>query len=314
MADIAKVRTKKRVKPNFAGYLFILPAMFFFCAYILYPIIFIVKNSLFKWATLSSMDFAGLANYVSLLKDSVFFVSIKNALVWIAVTVPIQACLGFVLAYAIEERIKSRKANGKAVSKTFFRTLFFIPVVTSVTVVAIIFSKIFQPYQGIIGHYLNQWFGLSSTINVLGNSKVALLGIILANIWEWTGWSMIMYVGGISQIPEDLKEAAKIDGANTWQEIRHVFIPSLKSVHKSLLMLGIIGSLQTYALINVMTGGGPNHATEMPGTYIFIKGFTENQMGYACAISVAILLFALILTFIQVKFLGSGDFMHEGEE
>ena len=155
---------------------------------------------------------------------------------------------------------------------------------------------------------------MSPTINVLGNGKVALNGIMLANIWEWTGWSMIMYVGGISQIPDDLKEAARIDGASTWQEIRHIFIPSLASVHKSLLMLGIIGSLQTYALINVMTGGGPNHATEMPGTYIFQKGFTENQMGYACAISVAILLLALILTFIQVRFLGSGDFMKRGEE
>lgn len=98
-----------------------------------------------------------------------------------------------------------------------------------------------------------------------------------------------------------------------YSRIRYVFIPGLVSVHKSLLMLGIIGSLQTYALIGVMTGGGPNHATEMPGTYIFMKGFTENQMGYACAISVAVLLFALVLTFIQVRFLGSGDFMRKGE-
>lgn len=304
---------KKKIKINFAGYLFILPALLFFFAYILYPIIFIVKNSLFKWSTLRNMEFYGLENYLFLFRDSTFFLTIKNALLWIVVTVPVQACLGFLLAYAIEERIKSKRTDGKAVSKAVFRTIFFIPVITSVTVVAIIFSKIFQPYQGIIGHYLNQWFGMSSTINVLGNADIALFGIMLANIWEWTGWSMIMYVGGIAQIPEDTKEAARIDGASTWQEIRHVFIPSLLSVHKSLLMLGIIGSLQTYALINVMTGGGPNRATEMPGTYIFMKGFTENQMGYACAISVAILVFALVMTFIQVRFLGSGDFMRKGE-
>ena len=146
-----------------------------------------------------------------------------------------------------------------------------------------------------------------STIGVAG------IGIMLANIWDRTGWSMIMYIGGISQISEDVKEAARIDGANTWQEIIYIYIPALGSVHKSLLMLGIIGSLQTYALIGVMTGGGPNHATEMPGTYIFMKGFTESQMGYACAISVAVLIFALVLTFIQVRFLGSGDFMKKGE-
>lgn len=313
MTTLGKNRKKKKEKINIPGYLFILPAMFFFCLYILYPIFFIIKNSLFKWATLKNMEFVGIGNYIQVFQDSTFWVTIKNSLVWIVVTVPVQAILGFCLAYAIEERIRSKKENGKSVSRTFYRTLFFIPVVTSVTVVAIIFSKIFQPYQGIIGHYLNTWFGMSPTINVLGNQKVALWGIMLANIWEWTGWSMIMYIGGISQLPEDVKEAARIDGANTWQEIRYVFLPGLGSVHKSLLMLGIIGSLQTYALIGVMTNGGPNHATEMPGTYIFMKGFTESQMGYACAISVAVLLFALVLTFIQVKYLGSGDFMKGGE-
>lgn len=313
MKDAVKVKKKKKLKLNVWGYLFILPAMFFFCLYILYPIVFIVKNSLYKWATLSKMEFVGLANYSSLLTDGTFWTTIKNSIAWILVTVPVQACLGFILAYAIEEKIISKKADGKSAKKTFFRTLFFIPVVTSVTVVAIMFSKLFQPYQGIIGYYLNKWFGMSPTINVLGNAKVALLGIMLANIWEWTGWSMIMYIGGISQIPDEIKEAARIDGANTWQEIRHVFLPSLSSVHKSLLMLGIIGSLQTYALISVMTGGGPNHASEMPGTYIFQKGFTEVQMGYACAISVAVLLFALILTFVQVRYLGSGDFIKKGE-
>lgn len=313
MKDAVKVKKKRKFKLNVWGYLFILPAMFFFCLYILYPIVFIVKNSLYKWATLSKMEFVGLANYAALLEDGTFWTTIKNSIAWILVTVPVQACLGFILAYAIEEKIVSKKADGKSMKKTFFRTLFFIPVVTSVTVVAIMFSKLFQPYQGIIGYYLNKWFGMSPTINVLGNAKVALLGIMLANIWEWTGWSMIMYIGGISQIPDEIKEAARIDGANTWQEIRHVFIPSLSSVHKSLLMLGIIGSLQTYALISVMTGGGPNHASEMPGTYIFQKGFTEVQMGYACAISVAVLLFALILTFIQVRYLGSGDFIKKGE-
>ena len=260
MTDLAKVQKKKR-KINVAGYLFILPAMLFFCLYILYPIFFIVKNSLLKWATLSNMEFVGLENFIKVFQDSTFWVTMKNSILWIVVTVPVQAILGFFLAYAIEERIKSKKADGKAFSRTFYRTLFFIPVVTSVTVVAIMFSKIFQPYQGIIGHYLNSWFGMSPTINVLGNSKAALWGIMLANIWEWTGWSMIMYIGGISQISEDVKEAARIDGANTWQEIIYVYIPALGSVHKSLLMLGIIGSLQTYALIGVMTGGGPYHAT-----------------------------------------------------
>ena len=222
----------------------------------------------------------------------------KNSILWILVTVPVQAILGFFLAYAIEERIRSKKADGKSFSRTFYRTLFFIPVVTSVTVVAIMFSKIFQPYQGIIGHYLSTWFGMSPTINVLGNQKVALWGIMLANIWEWTGWSMIMYIGGISQIPDDIKEAVRIDGANTWQEIRYVFIPGLVSVHKSLLMLGIIGSLQTYALIGVMTGGGPNHISEVPATLMYNNLFRKGLYGYGSAQAFFIVIECLIFTFI----------------
>ena len=145
MTDLANVQKKKKQKVNVAGYLFILPAMFFFCLYILYPIFFIIKNSLFKWATLSNMEFVGLNNFLNVFKDSTFWITMKNSILWILVTVPVQAILGFFLAYAIEERIRSKKADGKSFSRTFYRTLFFIPVVTSVTVVAIMFSKIFQP-------------------------------------------------------------------------------------------------------------------------------------------------------------------------
>ena len=250
MTDIAKVKKKKR-KINVAGYLFILPAMLFFCLYILYPIFFIVKNSLLKWATLSNMEFVGLENFIKVFQDSTFWVTMKNSILWIVVTVPVQAILGFFLAYAIEERIKSKKADGKAFSRTFYRTLFFIPVVTSVTVVAIMFSKIFQPYQGIIGHYLNSWFGMSPTINVLGNSKAALWGIMLANIWEWTGWSMIMYIGGISQISEDVKEAARIDGCSVYRTYFSVVLPLLRPAMATLVIMQAFQIWNDYLLASL---------------------------------------------------------------
>lgn len=301
---------KKKRKYNLVGYAFIFPAMFFFCFYILYPIIFVGYHSIFEWATLSNMKFVGLDNFKKLFSDPVFWTTIQNAVIWILVTVPVQACLGFFLAYVIEDKL----LNGKSgVLRGAMRTAFFFPVVVSVTVVAIVWSKIFQPYQGIIGYYAKMLFGYTGTINILGDPSHALLGTMIANIWEWTGWSMIMYVAGLSQISEDMKEAARIDGASTWQMLRYVILPALSSVHKSLLMLGVIGSLQTYALIAVMTSGGPNHASEMPATYIFMKGFTEKQMGYACAISVGILVLALILTVIQVVGIGSGDFMKKEE-
>lgn len=300
---MGKVKVKR--KYNIPGYLFILPAILFFLIYILYPIIFVGWSSAFEWSTLKNMTFVGLDNYFKVFKDDVFWTTMKNSMIWIVTTVPIQATIGFFLAYIIEDKL--RRGRG------FYRTAFFLPVATSVSVVAIVWGKMLQPYQGIITHYLSE-IGVKGQINILGMPDTAILGCIIANIWEWTGWSMILYVAGISQISEDMKEAARIDGATRWQEIRYLYFPALASTHKSLLMLGVIGSLQTFGLIYSMTGGGPNHASEMPGTYIFQTGFTNQQMGYASALSMVTLLFALVLTVIQVKGLGAGDFMKKEEE
>lgn len=298
-------RVKVKRKYNIPGYLFILPAILFFLVYILYPIIFVGWSSAFEWSTLKNMTFVGLDNYLKVFQDDVFWTTIKNSMIWIVTTVPIQAGIGFFLAYIIEDKL--RRGRG------FYRTVFFLPVATSVSVVAIVWGKMLQPYQGIITHYLTE-IGVKGQINILGMPDTAILGCIIANIWEWTGWSMILYVAGISQISEDMKEAARIDGATRWQEIRYIYFPALASTHKSLLMLGVIGSLQTFGLIYSMTGGGPNHASEMPGTYIFQTGFTNQQMGYVSALSMVTLLFALVLTVIQVKGLGAGDFMKKEEE
>lgn len=299
---MGKVKVKR--KYNIPGYLFILPAILFFLVYILYPIIFVGWSSAFEWSTLKNMTFVGLDNYLKVFQDDVFWTTIKNSMIWIVTTVPIQAGIGFFLAYIIEDKL--RRGRG------FYRTAFFLPVATSVSVVAIVWGKMLQPYQGIITHYLSE-LGVKGQINILGMPDTAIFGCIIANIWEWTGWSMILYVAGISQISEDMKEAARIDGATRWQEIRYIYFPALASTHKSLLMLGVIGSLQTFGLIYSMTGGGPNHASEMPGTYIFQTGFTNQQMGYASALSMVTMLFALVLTVIQVKGLGAGDFMKKEE-
>ncbi|HIU74880.1 MAG TPA: sugar ABC transporter permease [Candidatus Pelethocola excrementipullorum] len=301
----ASVSVKVKKKYNIPGYLFILPSILFFVFYILYPIVFVGWSSVYNWSTLKNMTFVGLENYTKIFQDKVFWTTMRNSLFWIITTVPIQATLGFFFAYIIEERLHKKKG--------FYRTIFFLPVATSVAVVAIVWGKMLQPYQGIITHYLSL-IGIKGQMNILGMPNTAIFGCILANIWEWTGWSMIMYVAGMSQIPEDMKEAAKIDGATKWKEIRYIYFPALSSTHKSLLMLGIIGSLQTFGLIYTMTGGGPNHASEMPGTYIFQMGFTNQQMGYASALSMVTLVFALVMTIIQVKGLGAGDFMKKGDE
>lgn len=282
-----------------SGYVFLAPAVIFFFVFVAYPILFIGYGSLFNWSTLSSMKFVGLGNYAQLLKDDVFGIILKNSLFWILITVPLQAFIGFILAYVIEEKIKR--------FKSFFRTLFFIPVVTSVVVIAILFKNMFSPYQGLVTNLIYS-IGVKGPLDSLGNVNIAIFAVIVVNIWEWTGWSMLLYIAGISQIPVEIKEAAVIDGAKGIKKITNIFVPLLSSIHKSLIMLGIIGSLQTFALVYNMTSGGPNSASEMPGTYIFRMGFKVQQMGYASAISVIILLIALFFTVFQVLTVGSGNF------
>jgi raffinose/stachyose/melibiose transport system permease protein len=289
---------------KFSARLFLAPAVLFFVLFIAYPIEFIVQGSFFKWSTLANMQFVGLDNYKALLQDKVFGITLRNSLYWIIVTVFIQMLLGFIFAYIIEEKMVR--------NKSLFRTVFFIPVVTSVVAIAILFKNMFSPYQGLITNALYR-VGFKGPFNWLGDINSAIFGVIAVNIWEWTGWSMLLYIAGISQISPDIKEAAKIDGAKGFRLIRSIYLPLLSSVHKSLVMLGIIGSLQTFALVYSMTSGGPNSASEMPGTYIFRMGFSVQQMGYASAISVVILLIALLLTVTQVVTIGSGNFIGKGE-
>lgn len=299
------MRTQKKRQYNLVGYLFVLPAVLFFLFFILYPIMFVGYGSFFSWSNLLNMKFVGLENYIEVIKDPIFHKVMRNTVYWIIITISVQAAIGFTLAYIIEERLKRFRG--------FFRTVFFLPVVTAVVVIAIVWAKIYQPYQGILSNFLSQT-GLFGVVDFLGNTKMAIFFIIIVNIWEWTGWSMVLYIAGINQIPEDIKEAARIDGATGMQSIFHIYLPCLSATHKSLIMLGIIGSLQTFALIFTMTGGGPNSATEMPGTYIFKMGFTNQRMGYASAISMVILLMALLLTVLQVVFLGSGNFVSGGRK
>jgi multiple sugar transport system permease protein/raffinose/stachyose/melibiose transport system permease protein len=244
------------------------------------------------------MKFNALDNYLEIMTDRVFGITMRNAALWFFITIFTQAAIGFSLAYIIEEKL----INGKV----FFRTLYFIPVVTSVVVIAIIWSNLYSPYNGPIGNFLSK-IGFSGPFNFLGDVHNVIFALIVVNIFEWTGWSMAMYIAGLSEISVEMKEAALIDGVTGFPLIWRIYLPVLSHVHKSLVMLGVIGSLQTFALIYSMTSGGPNSASEMPGTYIFRTGFTMQRMGYASAISTVILISTLIVTIFQMTVLKSGN-------
>ena len=295
---------RRRTRINPSGYLFLLPALILFAVFVVYPVLFVLYGSFFTWSTTANMVYTGLSNFRTLLQDDVFWQTMRNTLYWAVLTILIQMLLGGLIAYLIEERLS--RWHG------LFRTLFFLPVVTPVVVIAIVWGNMYAPYYGIFGHWL-QMVGINTQLNLLGSSGTAIFAVMAANIWEWTGFSMLMYIAGLHNISQEIKEAAQLDGATGLRAIRHIYLPLLAPVHKSLLLLGIIGTLQTFALVYSMTDGGPDHASDMPGTYIFREGFSVQEMGYASAISVAVLVLTLLLTAIQLRLLGSGNLFEKGD-
>jgi raffinose/stachyose/melibiose transport system permease protein len=274
-------------------YLYVLPATVMFIGLVAYPILWVIGES-FRGP--NGKSFAGLDQYFRALSDPVFWRVLRNMFYWAAITIPFQMVLGGSIAYLIE-RHTSR-------SRTFFRVMFFLPVVTSVSVVSIVWAQMYAPYYGIIQEYL-KYIGVQLTIAPLADPSTAIFALILVNIWQWTGFSMIMYIAGINNIPSELFDAALIDGAHGWNLVVRIVVPLLSPVTRSLLLLGVIGTLQTFPIVHLMTGGGPDHASEIFGTYIFKQGFVIDDFGYSSTLAVLVLFLALGLSVLQIAVLGS---------
>jgi raffinose/stachyose/melibiose transport system permease protein len=274
-------------------YLYVLPATLMFVGLVAYPILWVIGES-FRGA--NGKNFVGLDQYLRAFTDPVFWRVLRNMFYWGAITVPVQMLLGGSIAYLIE-RHTSR-------SRTFFRVMFFLPVVTSVSVVSIVWAQMYAPYYGIVQEYL-KYVGLQLTVAPLGEPNIAIFALILVNIWQWTGFSMIMYIAGINNIPSELFDAALIDGAHGWNLAVQIVVPLLAPVTRSLLLLGVIGTLQTFPIVHLMTDGGPDHASEIFGTYIFKQGFVIGDTGYSSALSALVLFLALALSALQIAALGA---------
>jgi raffinose/stachyose/melibiose transport system permease protein len=274
-------------------YLYVLPATIMFVGFVAYPILWVVGES-FRGA--DGRTYVGLEQYARAFSDPVFWRVLWNMFLWGAITIPAQMVIGGSIAYLIERHTTR--------SRTFFRVMFFLPVVTSVSVISIVWSQMYAPYYGIVQEYL-KYLGIQLSIAPLGEPGTAIFALIVVNIWQWTGFSMIMYVAGINNIPGDLFDAASIDGAHGWSLVTRIVVPLVSPVTRSLLLLGVIGTLQTFPIVHLMTDGGPDHASEIFGTYIFKQGFVIGDTGYSSALSTLVLLLALVFSIVQIVLLGS---------
>ena len=279
------------------GIFFMAPAMLLFVVFVLYPIFYIFNASLYDWDGVNQAVYIGLQNYIEMFTDDrAFSLAIRNSIYWTFLTIFPQMILGFILASILTSGLPLQN---------LFRVIFFMPAIISPVVLGIIWQRIYAPFGGLLADIAWETGARFLLQPYLSDPKIAIFSTIAVNVWQWTGFSMLMYVAGLKGLPGEALDAAQVDGAGAWQRTRYIVLPMLRHVHLTLILLGVIGTLQTFALVYMLTKGGPNHATEMLPTHIFQKAFILQSMGYASAVAVVLLVIALSASVFQVRVLGS---------
>ena len=278
---------------SWTNYLYIVPIFLFIIGFIYFAIIYTFYVSTLNWDGLSDERiYVGLKNFVQIFQDPIFFGALRNTALFAVLTIAIQMILGLTMALLLRTQV---------VLKTIYKTIFFLPVVLAPAVIAYVFRHILDANLGELNLFLTAIHLPFLAQSWLADPRFALFSLIGINIWEWTGFSFILYYAALTILDETLVEAARIDGANALQTAWHVIFPLLRSTNFSLVILGVIGALKTFDIIWLTTGGGPGRATEFLATYIYKKTILEFNAGYASALSVMLLLIALVITVIQLR-------------
>jgi ABC-type sugar transport system permease subunit len=262
-----------------------------FGVFLVYPLLHTVYLSLTEWAgfDLNKITFVGFDNFKLIPPDWVFWKALRNTMYFVVGTTVFLNLLGLGLAVFL---------NSGSRLTHLVRTLIFIPVLLSPVIVGVMWSRIFDPF-GVLNQILEKIGLIKIPIFWLGDRRMALISVIGATIWQWVGYDMILYLTGLQQIPEELYEAARIDGANRLQLLRRITLPLLKGVATMVILLNLIGGVRVFDIVYVMTKGGPNHNTEVLATHLYEVAFWFNKMGYASVIAVIILAISLVFAYFR---------------
>ncbi|MHA6513821.1 carbohydrate ABC transporter permease [Tessaracoccus sp. Z1128] len=287
------VKRKPKRQGHGAAYAMIAPAALLLLMFLIIPVGLAFGLS-FTNARLISPNpprFVGLDNFVrAFTADPTFIRSLINTFLFAIVVVPVQAGLGLVLAVLVNQKLRGT---------TFFRIVFFIPVVTSIVVVSILWRFMYQP-DGIINSFIDMLtFGAWENIAWLNEPTTALPAIIVLSIWQAVGFHMIIWLSGLQTIPEELYEAARMDGADGWQQFKNVTWPGLRPTMIFILVTITIAALGLFVQIDVMTQGGPVDSTTTLVFHAVRRGYREQQTGYGAAISLIFFVLVLIIAMIQ---------------
>lgn len=281
-------------KIDYSAYLFILPVFIFFSSFVLYPMLKGIHLSLYRFRGRNT-SFVGFKHYIDLISNEIFVKSAINTVFITFVALPAVVLFSIFVAYVIYEK--------NAAVRSFFRGVFYIPAISSVVSVTVVWNWIYHPKFGILNYIFQKMSLTSDNIDWLGNPKTAIFAIIAILITTSVGQPIILYVAALGNVSKELMEAARIDGANEWQTFRNVTWPLITPTTLYIVVVTTINSFQIFALIQLLTHGGPNYATTTVMYLVYQTAIKEGRFGVSSAMGVLLAITIGIISVLQFKFL-----------
>ncbi|AKI97521.1 carbohydrate ABC transporter permease [Kosmotoga pacifica] len=288
---MAKMYYEKKRSFKYA-FIFLLPGLALLITFIIIPFLsaFYLSFTNQRLITRLPTKFIGLANYKKMLGDDLFWKGLANIFKFVVIVVPFQTVFALALALLVNKRINFTK---------FFRTVYFMPTVTTMVVVAVVWTFLYNP-EGLINLFLQKIsFGAWQPVDFIKNENWAFPAIMFMSIWQGVGFQMLIFLAGLQEIPISLYEAATIDGANNWQKFRRITLPQLRNTTAFVIISTTILAFRLFDQVKVMTDGGPNGATYTVVLHIFNMGFRRQYIGYASALTVVFFLLVLAISIVQ---------------
>ena len=284
------------MRETLVSYAFLLPAMLFFVLFVLVPMGMGVVTSFFRY-NMKGMTFTGLSNYMTMFADPVWQKSLVNTLLLVVGSVPITVLFALFVAAMTYEK--------NPFTRSFFRCVFFLPVVTGTVAVTVVWKWIYDPLNGILNWILKSLDLIEKNIMWTGDKRYALWAILIILITTSVGQPIILYIASLGNVPKDYVEAAQVDGANDFQVFWKIKWPSLLPTTLYIVVITTINSFQCFSLIQLLTSGGPNYRTTTIMYYLYETAFKKFEYGYANAMGVILALIIGFISFVHVKALGS---------
>ena len=292
-------RTLRQMRREWSAYLFLSPGLILFSVFTVFALIFAFYLTFTQWNIIEpDRPFVGLANYSRMVHDEDFRQSVINTAYYTGATVPLTMGIGLLIALLLNQPIRFRG---------LFRTMYFLPVVTPFVVVAIVWKWLYNSDFGLFNYYLLKTHLINEPLMWLADKNLAMPAVVLMSVWSGVGFSMVIYLAGLQAIPQELYEAARVDGAGWWSQLRHITIPMLAPTTLFLMVMGIIGSFQVFTQIFIMTNGGPVNRTTTMVFYIYEAAFKFYEMGYASTLAYGLFALLFVFTLIQLRMYRRAD-------